>query len=376
MTAYAEIIPPAPSGAHAAPDAAHEFAASRRHDGWTGERQRLFLQSLSEGSSVTHACRLVGLTVQSAYAFRRAARGVSFAIGWQAAQLLCRETLADTLLDRALHGTDHIHFARDGSETHYRRHDNHFALKMLARMDRMANAAQCEATHAAARLAAAEFDQYLELIARDGGPARTGLFLGTRLGAEGVAASNDDLAPVRALARADHWLRTHTDLAEPLATADLDPAQRAGWSAEQWTRAEAAGLVALAPAAAEPPENPKLHQHSEQPGPGYPPVWWDDEAGDWRTSFPPSADFDGEQFGEYHDLHGDYERELSPLERAMMDSDEDSQLAVLHAEESRERDAWFGIAPAAPPAPASAAPSAPDAAPPALPAPSGRKRKG
>lgn len=356
-----EIIPPSPAGADDVPANLRDVtpAHSRRYDGWTGERQRVFLEALSQGSSVAHACQLVGLTAQSAYAFRRAARGASFAIGWQAAVLLGGEVLADDLMDRARNGTRQIHFSADG-ETHYNRHDNTLAFRMLSRADRIANSAQSETAHAAARMVAGDFEQYLDMIARDGGPARAGLFLGARLGARigpdgDLPAGNDDLAPVRALARADHWLRTHTDLAEPLATADLDPANRAGWSAEQWLRAEAAGLLELAPpppppapplaapavepdADIEAAELTKLHQHSPELHED-PPVWWSEDAAAWRTRFPAPEGFAGVEENDYGDPL--YARELAPGELAILDADIAAETAELRAYETVERDAWF-----------------------------------
>jgi hypothetical protein len=135
---------------------------------------------------------------------------------------------------------------------------------MLARLDRLAETGTGPADHAAARLVAGEFEQFLELVEREGGAARAGLFLARRLGAEGDVAA-DDLAPVRALARADAWLRTGSDAAAGVPVADLDPAQRAGWTAEQWARAEAAGLLALAP----PPDS--SHPETAAPAPGLTP---------------------------------------------------------------------------------------------------------
>ncbi len=219
-----------------------------RYDGWTPDRQRTFCEALSDGHSVTHACRIAGLSKQSAYAFRNSARGGAFAIAWDAAALLGRTVLADELMDRALHGVEETVTTADGQVTVRRRHDNRLAMAMLTRLDKLADAARAGAEHAAARLVAQEFDAYLDLIGQGAGPARAGLFLGARAHAAGA----DDLAPIRALARADHWLRTHTDLAAPLDTLDLDPAERAGWTAEQWTRAEAAGLLVLAPPAEDP----------------------------------------------------------------------------------------------------------------------------
>lgn len=343
MTIHAEILPDAASGNAASYGYACEPGRTR-HDGWTADRQRIFLQALSEGAGVTHACRVVGMSQQSAYALRRSARGAGFALGWQAAQLLGREVLADDLLERAMNGVTETFTYRNGDTAERHRHDNRLAMAMLSRMDRMADAARHEASHAAARLVAREFDQYLDLIGKDAGPARAGLFLGARA----EAASDDDLAPIRALARADRWLRTHVDLAEPLATADLDPGQRADWSAEQWARAEAAGLVQLAPPAPEPapePDSrdgiPQLHQLCGEQEP----VWWDEGEEKWRTRFPPPEGFYGEQDGDYGD--SGYSRELTNDEEEEIEAPHRREVAARRVVEDAERDRFFAVAGAA-----------------------------
>jgi hypothetical protein len=95
----------APDTLDAEPAAAPSAEAPRlRHDGWTPERQRRFLESIAEGHTVEDACRTVGLSVASAYALRRRAAGAGFALGWHGANLLARERIADTLLARAIHG--------------------------------------------------------------------------------------------------------------------------------------------------------------------------------------------------------------------------------------------------------------------------------
>lgn len=48
---------------------------SQRIAGWSGANQARFLRALADGATVGQACRLVGLTQQSAYAFRHSARG-------------------------------------------------------------------------------------------------------------------------------------------------------------------------------------------------------------------------------------------------------------------------------------------------------------
>lgn len=71
-TRHAERTPaPPPERPRAATPDPEQLASSRRHDGWTAARQRNFLECLAEGHSVESACRVAGMTHQSAYAFRR-----------------------------------------------------------------------------------------------------------------------------------------------------------------------------------------------------------------------------------------------------------------------------------------------------------------
>ncbi|NYT42872.1 hypothetical protein HZY97_19015 [Sphingomonas sp. R-74633] len=308
---------------------------SQRITGWSAEKQVLFLRALLEGHSVGQACRLVGLSKQSAYAFRHSPKGTGFSLGWDAAVLRARNFLADELMERALHGTVETVTRDDGSAVERHRYDNRLGMQLLNRLDRMADRNARETTHAAARLIAQDFDGWLELIAREAGPARAGLYLAQHIEPAGEA----DLAPLRALARADTWLRTHSDLAEPLA--ELDPAARADWSGGDWNRAEAAGLVALAPAPPEPPvQASQRNQHFQDPdNPDGDPVWWDSAAEDWRTRFPPPAGYDGEEDGAYGEP--DYSRALTLEEAETVEAPMRAEIAARRLAEAAERDAWF-----------------------------------
>lgn len=336
MTAHSEILAHEPAGFDHA--AFHGFSpppGATRHEGWTPDKQRRFLEALSEGRTVIQACGIVGLSKQSAYALRNSPRGQGFALGWDAAVLKARDALADELMERAFNGTRDTVTRDDGSIVTRHRHDNRLALAMLGRLDRMADSAAGTAA-AAARLVATDFAQYLDLIGRDAGPARAGVFLGARI----EPAGEDALAPIRALARADRWLRTRTDIASPVDTADLDPAERAGWTGDQWVRAEAAGLVALAPDAG---ENRQTSQASQPDalGTGDAPVWWDEHLDEWRTSFPPPADFLGDEDGDYGD--SGYSRTLSEAEEAACAAVERAEIAAREVVEARARDAYFGF---------------------------------
>lgn len=338
MSAHTEFLPPyGDPEIISLPLNEYTRSPSQRIAGWSGEKQATFLRAIAEGATVGQACRLVGLTQQSAYAFRLSARGAQFAIGWAAALLHARNHLADVLLERALYGVNETITRPDGSEVERHRIDNRLGIALLTRLDRMADRAAKETTHAAARLVAQELEPYLDLLGREAGPARAGLFLAHRI----EPAGEDDLAPLRTLARADSWLRTHTDLAEPLA--DLDPAARESWSGADWNRAEAAGLVALAPAPA--PARTRDYQEIQDFPEAEPsedaPVWWDGHDEKWRTSFPPPEDFYGEEDGAYGD--DGYSRELTAEEEDLVETPRRAEIAAQRAVEGEARDRWFGV---------------------------------
>lgn len=315
---------------------------AERYNGWTADKQKRFLTALSRGHNITQACAIVGMSRQSAYALRDAARGAAFRLGWDAAILRARDVLADELMDRAFNGVRESVTHDDGRIVTRHRHDNLLAWKMLNRLDKRADAACTDTGAAAVRLAAADFEQLLDLIGREAAPARAGLFLAARLGAVAGEAGEDDLAPIRTLARADRWLRTHTDLAAPLATADLDPAQRAGWTGEQWARAEAAGLVQLAPDAPEPDtaaDTREMCQLRQADDAAESRVWWCEGREDWRTSFPPPADFFGDEQGDPGDP--DYERALTPEEAEAAEAWQARERAPFIAAGLAERGAWL-----------------------------------
>lgn len=315
-----------------------------RYDGWTAEKQKRFLIALSRGHNISQACDIVDMSRQSAYALRTSARGAAFRLGWDAALLHARDVLADELMDRAFNGVRENVTTDDGRITTRLRHDNVLAWKMLNRLDKRADAACADANTAAVRLAAADFEQLLDLIAQEAAPARAGLFLATRLGALATEATEDDLAPIRTLARADRWLRTHTDIGEGIDTSDLDPANRASWTGEQWVRAEATGLVCLAPDPAAEPEPCTADDTCDSSQPCQPddldaPVWWCDERGGWRTNFPPPGDFIGDAKGDPEDEW--YERDLTDEEAEAADAWHAVHRASTIAAGHAEREAWL-----------------------------------
>ena len=332
---------------------------TQRSDGWTPDRQRGFLERIAEGATVDEASASVGLSPGAAYTLRRRAAGAAFALGWDAAKLVARPIVAETLFVRAIAGQTERVTRPDGEVIERHRYDNRLAMSLLNRLDRHADAT--ETANAATRMVAAEFDAFLDIIARDAGPARAGLFLGERLPSDAIGDGPAEaaMAPILALARADRWLRTGAGLASEIDTADLDPAARATWTAEQWARAEAAGLLRLAPEPApepqpepepappaQPPAKPApasalpiLHSDPHEGRVGDFPVWYDHVVGRWRTCFPPPQPYFGEEKGVFGD--DDYSRQCSDDEGIILEAPRDREIAERVVTESADRDTWF-----------------------------------
>ncbi|MBB4153643.1 hypothetical protein GGQ80_001549 [Sphingomonas jinjuensis] len=326
-----------------APTEPPALVSSRRQDGWSAISQRQFLEAIAEGLSVERAAMRVGLSPSAAYAFRRSARGAAFALGWRAASMIAREVVAETLMARALDGQEETITRDDGSTVTRRRYDNHLAIRLLNRLDRQAETLP-DADCRAARIVALEFDAFLDVVERDEAPACAGLFLARR--GEGLAAGEGqvpDLAPVYALAAADRLVRTGVATAAEVATDDLDVTQRAGWTAEQWARAEAAGLVALAPPQGDESDLPAIeceesqHSHTddEQEDEIDGLVYRDRVTGEWRTLYPPPPYFDGREWGRFGELF--YRRTLAPHELDLVEA----QVGRLDPETLAERFAQY-----------------------------------
>lgn len=80
--------------------------ASARHDGWTADRQRRFIEALMNTGSVKSAAHAVNMTPEGAYALRRHPAAASFAAAWEQALAAGIQRLEDHALDRALNGEE------------------------------------------------------------------------------------------------------------------------------------------------------------------------------------------------------------------------------------------------------------------------------
>ncbi|MEO1731097.1 MAG: hypothetical protein AAFR64_10185 [Pseudomonadota bacterium] len=109
-----------------------------RHDGWTPERQSVFLRALAATHSVAEAAKEAGMSRQSAYALRARLQGEPFDLAWQAA-LRCRiNALAEVALERAIHGVEIQHFYKGEVVGTSRKYDERLTVALLAMQDRLA----------------------------------------------------------------------------------------------------------------------------------------------------------------------------------------------------------------------------------------------
>ncbi len=222
----------------AQPETAFTETRRLRHDGWTPEKKRLFLERVAECGVVAEGCHAAGLSARSAYNLRD--RDPLFAAGWEAACVMARSRLADEAFSRSMNGVvERIY--KDGTivaERH--RYDNRLTMAVLARLDaRIDRAEEKRLPHLAL---VARWDDYLAALGED--RQEDGMAL---------------LAPP-----------------PPPPPADLQ---------------EEAGDRELH----------ELHPEEEGEMDEDPHLVWEDNGGTWWTDYPPPAGFDGEEMGEYGD---------------------------------------------------------------------------
>lgn len=208
-----------------------------RHDGWTPERQRHFLEVLAACGTVANACRAVGMSVASAYAFRDRRNGRAFAFGWRTALAhRARHRIEDELMSRAINGyVDKVTDKSGEVVAERHRHDNRLAMAMLTRMDNLAERYGKEAD--TARAVAEDFEDFLDCIG-SGGDAEA--FIEERRPKERPERAISDSELIR---RYRDIHRTYTPGDPRIPTHDLDTDEIDDWTDDQFKRAMATGIL-------------------------------------------------------------------------------------------------------------------------------------
>jgi hypothetical protein len=76
----------------------------KRHDGWTPERQKAFVEALADTGCVSIACRMVNMSQRSFYQLRRQPGAEGFRAAAEAAQALGLQVVKDEAFERAMTG--------------------------------------------------------------------------------------------------------------------------------------------------------------------------------------------------------------------------------------------------------------------------------
>ena len=77
---------------------------SQRHDGWTPERQRAFIEALADTGSVSRAAAMVNMSCEGAYFLRRQKGAEGFRRAWEAALDYGVARMKDIAFERAIEG--------------------------------------------------------------------------------------------------------------------------------------------------------------------------------------------------------------------------------------------------------------------------------
>ena len=102
-----------------------------RRNGWTAERQEAFLKALAASGCVSHACRVVGMSRESAYNLYNRESAVSFRRGWEDALDCSLRLVEDGMFSRAIEGVARPIFYQGELVGEYRHFDNRLAMFLL-----------------------------------------------------------------------------------------------------------------------------------------------------------------------------------------------------------------------------------------------------
>ena len=131
--------------------------AQRRHDGWSPDSRRVFLETLSECPNVRRAAERAGLSHTAAYREKRV--NPDFSRAWEAALVIGRDHMEQLLYDRAVYGVEE-EIVYHGVVTATRvRHYPRLLLALLGRLD-------ARAEHDDSRRGAARFHQVLDAVGK------------------------------------------------------------------------------------------------------------------------------------------------------------------------------------------------------------------
>jgi hypothetical protein len=102
-----------------------------RHDGWTAERQILFIETLATTKCVDEACRRVGMSDTSAYELRNRPCGAAFAKAWDIALECLLDRVEQSAVERSINGVPRPIFYKGELVGEYRHFDERLTMFLL-----------------------------------------------------------------------------------------------------------------------------------------------------------------------------------------------------------------------------------------------------
>jgi hypothetical protein len=102
-----------------------------RHDGWTPERQRSFVEALAATACVEDSARSVGMSAASAYNLRARPDAVAFRAAWDAALQFAVGKLEAAIFSRAIHGVPVPHYYKGELVGEHRRFNDGLAMFVM-----------------------------------------------------------------------------------------------------------------------------------------------------------------------------------------------------------------------------------------------------
>ena len=120
-----------PSHADEVPDFAPVPTQRTRRDGWTPERQRLFITVLAETGLVAAAAKAAGMGVTSAYNLRKRPGAESFVTAWDMVQDAARERALAFIVDQFENGVTRPRLYRGKFVGTQHKYETRIALAVL-----------------------------------------------------------------------------------------------------------------------------------------------------------------------------------------------------------------------------------------------------
>jgi len=147
--------PVAPNSGNPLPDFAPvPRGKGGRHDGWTPDRQRAFIEALADTGCVKQAAHLVNMSHVSAYRLRRAAGAEGFRRAWEAALDFGLLRMKDIAYERAVEG-QLVPVLAGGKVLGFRRvYNDRLLMFVLSRYGRDANGKRISVTHFSSKASA------------------------------------------------------------------------------------------------------------------------------------------------------------------------------------------------------------------------------